>query len=495
MIRALFRDTMVYGASAIISRGLSIVIVPVFTRILAPGEYGALDMIMVVGVLMALIVPLEINQAMARFYGDADSVAEKRRLASAALWFTVGGYAVATMIGLAAARPIAKWLLGGAGMVDELRLGFAYIAATGLFYLAQTVLRFEFRSKAYAVVSIVYSFASLLLAVLLGLGLEMGLMGVLWGQLIGAAVAAALGLYLARDRFAPRFDRPLLGQLLGFSFPLVLSGLGTFFTLNSNRLLLNDIEGLSAVGLFGLASRVAGVVALLVIGLQTALTPLIYVHYREPGTPRMLGKLAEEFLALALFCCLLLGLFSWEILALLVEPRYLAAAPLVMFLAPATLLGQCYVFFPGIAITKRTRLQLYIFLATAIATVTVNWLLIHAAGLVGAAWATLLSSVLFVGLWVAVSQRLYRLELRWLRLGFLSALFVIAAISGFWLQASGYSLAWTVAGKTISALLFLCGAMISGLLHPAGLIAILRRPDTGMESERTEPPAPDHPPA
>src|SRR3712207_6847496 len=47
----------------------------------------------------------------------------------------------------------------------------------------------------------------------------------------------------------------------------------------------------------------------------------------------------------------------------------------VLFLAPATLLGQMYIFFPGIAIAKRTRLQLYIFAVTAAATIALNWLL------------------------------------------------------------------------------------------------------------------------
>lgn len=475
MIKALFRDTMIYGASAILSRGLSIIIVPVFTRMLAPQEYGALDMIMVLGVLGALIVPMEVNQAVARFYGDADSVADRRRLASTALWFTAGGYAAATAVAFAVAEPIAEWLFGGSDMTGALRVGFAGIAATGLFYLAQNLLRFELRSTAYAIVSIVYSAVSLLLAVLLGLGLGMELMGVLWGQFIGSAMAAALGLYLVRERFGPLFDRTLLRQMLTFSLPLVPAGLATFLTLNSNRLLLNGIEGLDAVGLFGVAARVAGVITLLVIGLQTALTPLIYAHYREPDTPRKLGRLAEEFLALALLCCLMLGLFSWEILAVAVEPRYFAAAPLVMFLAPATLLGQSHVFFPGIAITKRMRLQLYIFAVTALATVALTWLLIHAAGLAGAAWATLLSSMLFIGLWIAVSQKLYRLELRWMRLVSAVALFLLASAAGLWLQASALPSLWIVAAKAALALLFLIGIMLSGLLHPLNLVAALRR--------------------
>jgi O-antigen/teichoic acid export membrane protein len=475
MMRALFRDTIIYGLSAVLSRGLSLIVLPIYTRILAPADYGVLDMVMVIGTFATLLVALEITQALARFYGDTEGVEAKRRMASTALWFTLAAYAVASSIAFLLAEPLAAWLLGSADMAGALRVGLAGIAANGLFYLAQNQLRFELRSGAYAAISLVYSFALVGLGVLLGYGFGLGLIGVLWGQFAGTLLAGLLGLWLLRSSYGLAFDPALLRSMLHFSFPLVPSGLATFFTLYSNRLLLNGIEGLDAVGLFGVAARVGGAIALLIVGLQSALTPLIYAHYKEPETPGQLARLAEQFTALALACCLGLGIFAWEILALFAEAGYIGAAPLVLFLAPATLLGQMYIFFPGIAIAKRTHLQLYIVAATALATVALNWLLIERAGLFGAALATLLASLLFFGLWAWTSQRLYKLPLSWTKMGAGTLLFLVAAAAGLWLQGAGLAPLLLFAAKSGILLLFLAGTAACGLLRPADLARLGRR--------------------
>ena len=475
MIRTLARDTLIYGAAAILSRGLSLIVLPVYTRILSPVDYGALDMVMVIGSFAVLLVALEITQALARFYAEAETEAAKRRMASTALWFTAAAYALAGAAAFAAARPLAAWLLGGEEMAGILRIGLAGIVANGFFYLAQSQLRFALRSKAYAVVSIVYAVATMGLGVLLGYGFAMGLAGVLWGLFAGTAAAAALALWLLRSSYGFEYDGALLGTMLSFSLPLVPAALATFFTLYGNRLLLNGIEGLDAVGLFGVAARVALAITLLIIGLQSALTPLVYAHHREPDTPRQLAWLTERFSAVALACCLGLGLFAWEILALFVERRYIGAAPLVLFLAPATLLGQMHIFFPGIAIAKRTRLQLYVFAATAAATLALNWLLIDAIGLFGAAVATLAASLLFFVLWAATSQRLYPIPVSWSRLASGGLLFAAAAAAGLWVQGAALPAAATFAAKAALLLLFCVGTAACGLVRAAELAGIGRR--------------------
>jgi O-antigen/teichoic acid export membrane protein len=475
MMRALARDTLIYGGAAIVSRGLSLILLPIYTRILSPGDYGVLDMVMVLGTFAILLVALEITQALARFYGETQDAAAKRRMASTTLWFTVTAFAIVFAAAFAAAAPLAGWLLGTPAMAGPLRIGLAGIAVNGIFYLAQNQLRFELRSGAYAAISLVYAFALAGFSITLGYGFGLGLVGVLWGQLAGAVAAAALGLYLLRESYGLEFDRTLLRSMLAFSLPLVPSGLATFITLYANRLLLNRLEGLDSVGIFGVGVRVAGAIALLILGLQSALTPLIYAHYREPETPRQLARLTEQFIALALTCCLGLGILSWEILALFAERRYMGAAPLVLLLAPATLLGQMSIFFPGIAIAKRTKLQLYIFLATAVATVGLNWLLIESTGLMGAAAATLLASLLFIALWAWTSQRLYPIPVSWGRIGAGCALFVVAAAAGLWLQSTGLPLLPLILAKGILVLLFLAGTAACGLLRPADLVQLGRR--------------------
>src|SRR5450759_3197540 len=101
-----------------------------------------------------------------------------------------------------------------------------------------------------------------------------------------------------------------------------------------------------------------------------------------------------------------------------------------MILAPAYLLLQLYVFSPGFAVAERTELQLLVSVTGAAAAIALNYLLVGAIGLEGAAVATLGSSALFLGGWFLLSQRLYPVPIRWGRLSAFTAAVALCAVLG-----------------------------------------------------------------
>lgn len=471
----LLHDTVIYGLAAIFSRGLSLLVLPIYTRVLSPVDYGALDIILVIGNLAALVVPLEISQALARFYGEAEGAAERRQMASTALWFTALAYAFVSLAVVAAAAPAAALLFDSATMANTVRLGAVLVALNGIFYLMQNQLRFELRSRDYAVLSTIYAVLTITLGVAFGFGLSLGLIGILIAQIAATLASVIIGAVKLRASFAFCFDGRVLRSMLAFSLPLVPSGVATFLTLYANRLMLNGLAGLDAVGMFGVAMRIAGAVALLIIGFQSALTPLIYAHYKEPETPARLARIFEGFMVIALGGCLCLGLFAPEILMLFAEARYVPAAAFVVVLAPATLLGQMYIFFPGIAIARKTHYQLAIFAITAIASIAGNWMLIASYGVAGAAIATLLSALLFLVLWAWVSQRLYPLPVRWGGTALLSVAFAAAAWGGALVQNVGLP-AWAAPASKLGLIaLFVASAFWARLIHVADLRSLVQR--------------------
>lgn len=121
-----------------------------------PSNYGALDMITVFGSLIALIVVLEISQAVARFYRDENTDEGKKVLASTALWFTILMFSVFLILTLAFASELSLIVIGAPGFDNVFRLGVVFIWMNGIFYLLRNQLRFELHSKAYSIVSIVH---------------------------------------------------------------------------------------------------------------------------------------------------------------------------------------------------------------------------------------------------------------------------------------------------------------------------------------------------
>lgn len=425
MLKIVLRDSLVYGLASILSKGLVIFLLPLYTRVLSPEEYGAYDLIITLGVLVNLTVPLEISQGLARNWSESLATGSRKSLASTSLWFTVVVYVVFLILGLIAAPNLNELILHDGTYIDSFRLGICFIALNGIFYLLLNQFRWELRSKDYALVSVLYALLTLLLALFFCQYFDLKLFGVLLAQFLAALIAIFCSLWLLRQTFGWQFDERQLIVMLRFSAPLVPAGLAVFISLYFNRFALNHYGSLQDVGLFGVGSRIASLAAILILGIQAALMPMVYQHHRDPQTPGEIARIFGWFSGVALIGCLFLGVFSQELLMLFATQKFMGGAELVIVLAPSLLISQMYIFAPGIAIAKKTHWQLWVTLFSAVVSISSNWVLVPLWGIWGATLSALLSSLVFFLTWLYLSQRLYWIPYNWVGLRWATLVFVV----------------------------------------------------------------------
>lgn len=426
MLRAFVKDSVIYAIPTFITRGLSLLLVPLYTRVLSPADYGSLDLLMVFASLVNLTVAMEVSQGVARFYASEQDSARKVAYASSALWFTIGSYTLFAILASCFSGTLASWIMGREGLGAPFQVGVAYIWLHGIFCLMQNQFRWELRSKHYAAVSLLVSLITASVAVWLTYGLRWGLKGLLWGMVIGVAAGVVFGIWHLRQSFGFVFDKKRLKEMLFFSAPLVPSGIAVFISTYIDRMMINHYLTVDDVGLYGIGFRLSGVVNLVMVGFRGALTPLVYTYHRETDTPLQLARIFRVFLAFALLLYLCLTLFSYDILVLMTTPKYYSASQVVMFLVPAILLSQMYIFAPGIGIAKKTHLIFWINICGATLNVFLNWWLIPFWGIRGAALATLVGSSCVFGAYMVFSQRLYSIPHDWRRI--LIALILIVSL-------------------------------------------------------------------
>ena len=195
-------------------------------------------------------------------------------------------------------------------------------------------------------------------------------------------------------------------------------------------IMINHFLSLTEVGLYGIAFRVASVVILLIVGVNRSLTPLIYNHYKEEDTPRQISKIFRLFVSLALLFFLGLSLFAPEILRILTTPEYYQSSKIVIFLVPAILLSQMYIFGPGLVIAKKTKIIMWISIGSAALSIMLNWILIPHFGNKGAAIATLFTfSCVYVVL-MTYSQKYYQIPYQWKNIIFATMLVTSLCVIG-----------------------------------------------------------------
>jgi O-antigen/teichoic acid export membrane protein len=445
LLKRFVGDALTYTAGNILVRGVSIVLVPFYTRVLTPGDYGALDMLTVLAGLINVTVALEISQGLARHLPASSSENETRGFASTALWFAFGAYTLFMIAGLLTAGWLASVVLGAGGSVYLLRVAVMSIWMNGIFYLVQNQLRFTLRPAAYSVAGFVYALVSLGVAVILVLGYRLGVAGFFYGQIAGAVAGLGVGFYYTRHSYGLTFDRARLREMLAFSIPLVPSSLGVFGMVYVDRMAIRKLMTLHDVGLYGVGYRLVSIIAILLIGVQRAIVPLVFSRYKEKETPGQLARIFRLFVAAGLVMWAGVTLFSHEILAVFTTPEFYEGAKVASLLAGATLVSNMYMFMPGLDIEKKTSVVGILNLTGAVLNTALNFALIPQLGIRGSAAATLISSAIVFAGYSVMSQRHYPVPHDWARL----AVVTIPAIALTSFIASLSAAAWEFAAAKI----------------------------------------------
>jgi O-antigen/teichoic acid export membrane protein len=455
MFKQFFKDSAVYGLSSILSRGISVILLPIYTRVFSPADYGNIEILTVTAALVNLTVALEISQGVARHYSDAETKRDKIAYASTALWFTVFMYSVFVVITFLLSKPLSKWILETSYHQNILRIWALSSLTNGIFYILQNQLRWQLQSKHYSITSIVYTLASAGMTVFLILVLDYGVIGVFYGLIAGGITGSLLALIFAKGSYKLIFDWHKCKEMLSFAAPLVPSSIAVFVSLYIDRIAIKELMTFDDLGLYGIGFRFASVVGILLIGFQSALTPLIYSNYQKPNTPDELSRIFSYFLALTLPFILGLAVFSNEILIIFTTPEYYSASQVIPLLAVAILLSNMYIFAPGLSIAKKTKLIATINIISAVVNTVLNFTLIPFLGISGAALATLISHLLAFSLYMIISQRFYFVPHKWKKI-IISTIIVVI----FFLICSGLeyviklSLYVTIISK---AFLVVCG--------------------------------------
>ena len=411
--RSFFQDSGIYLIPTILSQGVAFFLVPLYTRVLSPADYGAIDMIKTFSSFACLFVALEISQAYGRFYVEEENIEDKKLISSTALTFTILMFLLFLTTCQIFTPFFSKILFGNSNMDIYFRIGTIFITMKGVTLLLNTQFRYEFKKINYVYSSIILFSTTSFFSVLLGYIFNWGLIGMLYALLIGQFAALLFSTWKQRFSNNILINKNLLLKMLKFSSPLVPAGVAVFISGYISRIMINHYLSLTEVGLYGIGFRIASISILLISGVNRSLSPLIYSKYKEKETPFQIQKTFRIFIALSLIMFYGLSSFSSELLWLFTTPKYYASSSIVFYLVPALLLSQLYIFFPGLGIAKKTKISMWISIGNAILTTLLNWFLIPLMGYSGAAIATLISCFSTFIIRMKVSQKYYYIPIKW----------------------------------------------------------------------------------
>lgn len=459
---------LVYGLSGMISSALMVFLVPIYTRLFTPAEYGVLSLVNTSYILLALFVIFGLDNSAALWYWQTDEEDDRKKtFASWAYYSILVGSLIAVALIIFAA-PISSFLLKERTYWPLIALAGASLAFASL----QKVINIWFRVQKkplWAVGSaLIISLTTIGLTLYLVVVQDLGLVGVYWAQLVASVVGFILALALLRDWLLPyhfRWNR--LREMLRFGAPLVPASLAFWGMNSAGSFFIQHYADRTEVGLYQLGLSISAALGVAIGGFVQAWSPFAFSIAKEEDSHR--NTYAEIFLLYIYWGSVAvvgMFLFSPEVVSILAPPSFSEAARVAGLLSlNLVIVNLPQIVAIGCALAKTNMPYSKAVIIGSAISVLLFIVLIPHAGKEGAVAASIVGN-LFVLLYVYRSaQKLYFVPYKFVR-----GMLTLAAAVGISYATLSISAALTQATALSLKICTVVGACILATYHT------LRRP-------------------
>lgn len=414
MMRRFARDAFLYALPNFAARVVGLILLPIYARHLGPQDLGFIEYVSAFSTFALLLIPLEINQAMARLLSEGNCIERQRSLIYTAITFTTLSLASAGVIIFL----LKSQILNLAGIPESyLRYTLlVLIHILGLAWVGCLQIQFRFMDNPKASIllnlfTIFANFSSIMIFSINHLSLDDYFISSMITNLSGALI----GFYVIFKKFGTPsdvIDRKTLSEMLRYSLPILLSSFGVALSVGLDRILIGRFAGLDELGFYGVAARFGGVAAIAFSVASSAITPIVYRHHEDVATKRLISRIFYITIALCLIAMSLLTFFSEDLVVLFAGEGFRNAAPLVFFIFAIGCLSNLYIFFLGMDIAKDTPRIAKINASMGAFGAAMSVALIPVLGVWGAIISGAAAACLKLSLYIYSSQKLYPVTIR-----------------------------------------------------------------------------------
>ncbi|MFI5202081.1 MAG: oligosaccharide flippase family protein [Candidatus Kapaibacterium sp.] len=503
-IKALSKETLIYGASTVIGRFLNFLLVPFYVNVLDPAMYGVSASMYTYMSFLNIIYTMGLEAAYFRYASRGEherrSDEEERRLFSGPFLFILifGGILTALFLLFA---PMLVWPVFHDPKVDItkwvpeftriLRISAIIILLDSLNFIPFAALRIDRRAKWFGVIRLTGIIITLALNFIFILQLRMGVEGIFYANLIASASMLLMLAPTIKRRFEFRISRPVMKKLFPFGITNVPAYLSSMMVQVIDRPIVQAFLGLAILGVYQANYRMGIIMMVFVSLFEYAWRPFFLREARTDDKRARLvfARVFTYFMVIACLGFLALAMFLPDLLAVRLpiihhaifqKKIYLTGLNIIPVVLAAYIFQGMYTnFIAGIYIEEHNKVLPFVTGLGAAVNVITNLLLIPVMGIMGAALATLFAYMAMAGALYWQAQKVYFVPYDWRRVGMVALFVAIAfAIDYFYVDPYLHSASKVLMKLAllfaVILILFLTGFFSKGEME--ALKAMLRAP-------------------
>ncbi len=440
-IKSLSKQTLIYGTSTIIGRFLNFILVPFYTNVFPPSEYGVVAVVFAYIAFLNIVYSFGFEAGYFRFASAKEVGDEKQNFTHPFIFITANSFVISGLI-LVFHSSIAALI----GVKDE---SIIIYSAFILFFDALALIPFAYlrlknKARVFASIKLVNISVNVALNLILILVFKLGLEAVFISNLAASLVTLLLLLPKILKNISFTYHKQLFNELWKFSIPYLPAALASMVVQTLNIIILRYLVDVKTVGIYN-ANYKLGIFMMLIVSMfEYAWRPFFLNNAKDPNAKALFAKILTLFTGGASVVLIILTFTIQDIIKIplpfkgyIIGPGYwsgVVIVPIVLF--AYMFLGIYTNLIAGVYIEKKTKYLPLITGLGAVLNIASAFLLIPIWGITGGAVSTLISYVAMAVYMYIVSQKFYPVKYEINKLA-LILLIDIAALAVFFYTFGG----------------------------------------------------------
>lgn len=252
--KQLLKNTAIIAIGKLSTQIVSFLLLPLYTAKLSTEEFGTYDFFVTLSVFLLPIITLLMEESMFRFLIDADDLKSKKRTITATIVYTAVGTVIFTILAA---------IIMGIIHYEYAVIFIIFIISNILLGLSNALSRGMGKVNLYSLSNFILGVITIILNILFIVTFKLGVNGLLWSNIIANTATAVIMFYkLHLPQFVSKkdFSRETLGKMIRYSAPLVPNNLSWVIISLSDRLMLTQMMGADANGIYAVANKFPNIV-------------------------------------------------------------------------------------------------------------------------------------------------------------------------------------------------------------------------------------------
>lgn len=282
--RDIAKNSFIFTAGRIAAQFAAFLLLPLYSALLTPNDYGTYDLINTIVFLILPFVGVQIDTALFRFTVDCRNDHEKQQTLFSTVTVVNLIQIIASVLIYLAVRPFIGLLYK-----DYILLNVVLMIPVNTLLQYMRGLGMNIR---YAAAVFITSFSGLIINVILVAVLRLGVTGIIIGSAASQFLTLLYAVYAVRPwRFLSirRFSPATAKDMLRYSLPLIPNQLAWWVIVISDRLVISGAIGIAANGIYSLANKFSSI--------YTSVTDSINLSWTESASLHLKDKDAKEYIS------------------------------------------------------------------------------------------------------------------------------------------------------------------------------------------------------